>query len=412
MSARYEAFGVPGIPEIRPGDDLVEILATALEAAPPGDDAAPGGVLRDGDIVIVTSKIVSKAEGRVRTGIDRDEAIDAEAVRTISEWTTPRGRTRIVETRHGFVMAAAGVDASNVELGSVVLLPMDPDGSARALRDGLAKRFGARIGVVITDTAGRVWRNGVTDFAVGSAGIRAIDDLRGSTDAYGNDLGVTVVALADELAAASELVRAKLSGVPGAVVRGLPHLLLGPDEDDPGVAALIRPSAEDRFRLGTPEAMRAAVQARRTALSFTPAPVDPGVVRQAVAAAFSAPWPIDTPPWRFVLLESDGARRRLASALDGAGLLGTAPYVVVPCLVNGSDALLGLGAAVENLLIALGTERLASAWLFPDPALSAATAALDLPVGWTPIGAVAIGHAAEPAADHPPVDVATVTVTL
>ncbi|SEE24257.1 coenzyme F420-0:L-glutamate ligase [Jiangella alba] len=406
MSARYEAFGLPGIPEVRAGDDLVEVLATALEQAPPGD------ALRDGDIVVVTSKIVSKAEGRVATGLDRDDAIDAEAVRTVSEWTTPRGRTRIVETRHGFVMAAAGVDASNVEQGSVVLLPVDPDASARALRDGLAERYGVRVGVVVTDTAGRVWRNGVADFAVGSAGIRAVDDLRGSTDAYGNDLGVTVVALADELAAASELVRAKLSGVPVAVVRGLPHLLLEPGEDDRGIAALIRPSAEDRFRLGTPEAMRAAVTARRTASSFTSAQVDPAVVRQAVGAAFSAPWPIDTPPWRFVLLESDAARRRLASALDGAGLLGTAPYVVVPCLLDGSDALLGLGAAVENLLIALGAEGLASAWLFPDPALAAATSALDLPAGWTPIGAVAIGHAAEPSADHPPVDVATVTVTL
>lgn len=406
MSARYEAFGLPGIPEVRPGDDLVDVLATAFDAASPGD------ALRDGDIVVVTSKIVSKAEGRVETGVDRDAAIDAETVRTVSEWTTPRGRTRIVETRHGFVMAAAGVDASNVELGSIVLLPVDPDASARALRDGLAKRYGVHVGVVVTDTAGRVWRNGVTDFAVGSAGVRAVDDLRGSTDAYGNDLGVTVVALADELAAASELVRAKLAGMPVAVVRGLAHLLLAPGEDDPGIAALIRPSAEDRFRLGTPEAMRAAVQARRTASSFTPAPVDPGVVRQAVAAAFSAPWPIDTPPWRFVLLESAAARRRLASALDGAGLLGAAPYVVVPCLVDGSDALLGLGAAVENLLIALGSEGLASAWLFPDPALAAATAALDLPAGWTPIGAVAIGHAAEPAADHPPVDVATVTVAL
>lgn len=406
MSTRYEAFGLPGIPEVRPGDDLVDVLATALESAPPGD------ALRDGDIVVVTSKIVSKAEGRIVAGIDRDAAIDAEAVRTISEWTTPRGRTRIVETRHGFVMAAAGVDASNVELGSIVLLPVDPDGSARRLRDGLAARFGVRVGVVVTDTAGRVWRNGVTDFAVGSAGIRAVDDLRGTVDPYGNDLGVTVVALADELAAASELVRAKLSGMPVAVVRGLPHLLLEPGEDDGGIAALIRSSAEDRFRLGTPEAMRSAVLARRTASSFTSAAVDGAVVRQAVAAAFSAPWPVDTPPWRFVLLESDGARRRLTSALDGAGMLRTAPYVVIPCLVDGSDALLGLGAAVENLLIALGAEGLASAWLFPDPALSAATAELDLPAGWTPIGAVAIGHAAEPAADHPPVDVATVTVTL
>src|SRR5690606_25081597 len=138
--------GVPGMPEVRPGDDLVGLLAAGL---------ADGAIhLADGDIVVVTSKIVSKAEGRVRAGVDREEAIDAESVRTVAEWTTPNGRTRIAETRHGFVMAAAGVDASSVEPGSVVLLPLDPDASARALREGLRQRFGAQVGVVVTDTAG------------------------------------------------------------------------------------------------------------------------------------------------------------------------------------------------------------------------------------------------------------------
>ncbi|TDE15935.1 coenzyme F420-0:L-glutamate ligase [Jiangella asiatica] len=405
MSDRFEVFGLAGIPEIRPGDDLVDVLATALSAT-------SGRALADGDIVVVTSKIVSKAEGRILTGVDRDDAIDAETVRVISEWTTPRGRTRIVETRHGFVMAAAGVDASNVSPGSVVLLPVDPDASAARLRDGLRDRFGVRVGVVVTDTAGRVWRNGVTDFAVGSAGIRAVDDLRGTVDPYGNDLGVTVVAVADELAAASELVRTKLSGIPVAVVRGLAHLLLDDTDDDPGVAALVRPSAEDRFRLGTPEAIRQAVLARRTAAEFAPKSVDPTVLRQAVATALAAPWPGDGPPWRFALLESAAARRRLVEALDGSPLLRSAPYIVVPCLVDGSDSLLGLGAAVQNLLIALGAEGLAAVWLFPDPALAAATAQLDLPAGWTPIGAVAVGHAAEPAAASPAPDVDTVLAIL
>lgn len=426
MSDRFEVFGLPGIPEVRPGDDLVELLATASGSGPTASGSG-SAALADGDIVVVTSKIVSKAEGRIRAGTDRDDAIDDETVRVVSEWTTPHGRTRIAETRHGFVMAAAGVDASNVTPGSVVLLPVDPDASARRLRDGLRDRLGVRVGVVVTDTAGRVWRNGVTDFAVGSAGVRSVDDLRGSTDSYGNDLGVTVVAVVDELAAASELVRTKLSGVPVAVVRGLSHLLLDPSDDDRGAGALVRPSAEDRFRLGTPEAMREAVLARRTAAEFTPEPVDPATVRQAVTAALTAPRPdqpaardaepavsgaeppADGPPWRFALLESAAARHRLTGALNGSELLRSAPYVVVPCLLDGSDALLGLGATVQNLLIALGAEGLASVWLFPDPAPSAA--ALGLPAGWTPMGAVAIGHAAA-APLAPPAAVGDLTVTL
>ncbi|PSK91715.1 coenzyme F420-0 gamma-glutamyl ligase [Haloactinopolyspora alba] len=395
---RFEVVGLPGLPEVRPGDDLVDLLAPAVEAAP----------LADGDIVVVTSKIVSKAEGRVRTGVDRDEAIDAETVRTVSEWTTPRGRTSIAETRHGFVMAAAGVDASNVDPGTVVLLPEDPDASARALRDGLRRRFGVRVGVVVTDTAGRAWRNGVTDFAVGTAGVLAADDLRGSSDPYGNDLGVTVVAVADELAAASELVRGKLAGVPVALVRGLAHLVLDEDADDPGSTPLLRPMAEDRFRLGTPEAMRAAVTGRRTAQRFDDRPVDDELVRRAVRTASTAPAPDTEPVWRAVLVTSKAGCTALAEALDGAdaGVARDAPCYVVPCLVRADlDALVALGAAVEGLMVALSADGLASAWLFPTPALSAAAAALDLPPGWTPAGILAVGHAAEAGdAPHPSLD--------
>ena len=421
-ATRYQVDGIAGIPEVRSGDDLAEVVADAL--------AATGYDLADGDIVVVTSKIVSKAEGRVIPGADREAAIDAEAVRTVADWTTPNGRTRIVETRHGIVMAAAGVDASNVEPGLVVLLPEDPDASARRLRDGVRSRFGVRVGVVVTDTAGRPWREGVVDLAVGAAGILALDDLRGRTDAYGNDLGVTMVAVADEIAAATELVRTKLSGVPVAVVRGLGHLLLAADTGDPdaadpspadvgaadpGAAVLVRRAADDRFRLGTPEAMRAAVTTRRTVRAFTDAPVDPATVRRAVAAASSAPASGGGRPCGFVLASSAEARSAVAQALPGeaSAVVAAAPVVVVPCRTpGGSD--LAVGAAVENLLIALAADGLGAAWLFPpdavpmgSPAGHAADGlaeALRLPDGWMPRGAVAVGRPAGEGDPHPPTD--------
>jgi coenzyme F420-0:L-glutamate ligase/coenzyme F420-1:gamma-L-glutamate ligase len=416
MAAGFEVFGLPNIPDVQAGDDLIELFDPALSVTP----------LTDGDIVIVTSKIVSKAEGRVRAGLARDEAIDAEAVRTVSEWTTSDGRSRIVQTRHGFVMAAAGVDASNVAPGSVALLPVDPDASARRLRDGLAKRYGVRVGVVITDTAGRAWRNGVVDIAIGVAGVVVLDDLRGQTDPYGNRLDVTVVAVADELAAASELVRSKLSNVPVAVARGLPDLVLTPGEDDVAGAALIRPSAHDRFRLGTPEAIRHAVLARRTTAQFAPDPIEVGIIRQAISAALTAPAPGGQAAWGFVLVESGPARSALVEAINHdleadshlGGLLQSAPRIVIPCLrgdgaSRGDDhaAVLGLGAAVENMLVALGAEGIAATWLFPDAALTRAAARLDLPASWIPMGVLAIGRPVESAHEHPVHDVDDVTVS-
>lgn len=178
QGSSYEVWSLPGIPEVRPGDDLVELILAAA--------AAPGGRgLVDGDVLVVTSKIVSKAEGRIVQADDREAAIDAETVRVVAR----RGAARIVESRHGFVMAAAGVDASNTPKGTVLLLPEDPDAAARQVRDGVRKALGLTVGVVVTDTFGRPWREGQTDVAIGAAGVRVLDDLRGSFDMYGNPLG-------------------------------------------------------------------------------------------------------------------------------------------------------------------------------------------------------------------------------
>ena len=182
-----------------------------------------------------------------------------------------RGPTSIVESRLGIVMAAAGVDASNVTPGHVVLLPEDPDASARALRQGVYDDLGRNVAVILTDTAGRAWRTGQTDLAVGAAGIEPLDHLAGMTDSYGNRLEVTAPAVADELAAAAELVTGKLGGRPISVVRGLAGRVLPPDEHGPGARALLRPRAEDMFALGAREAVVAAVRGRDGDCFGTPA---------------------------------------------------------------------------------------------------------------------------------------------
>jgi dehydro coenzyme F420 reductase / coenzyme F420-0:L-glutamate ligase / coenzyme F420-1:gamma-L-glutamate ligase len=428
-TAGFTVIPVSGIPDITRGDDLARLIA----------DAAPG--LGDGDILAVTSKIVSKAEGRVLRAADtpgdpgamREAAIDVETVRVVANL----GGTRIVETRHGLVLAAAGVDNSNSEPGTVVLLPEDPDASARGLRAALADRLGIQVGVIITDTLGRPWRIGQTDTAIGLAGLAPFLDHRGRTDPYGNPLEVTMPAVADELAAAADLAKGKLANTPVAIVRGLAHLVT--KEDGAGAAALVRPAAEDMFRFGS----RDVLFARRTVRYFAADPVDAAAVRRAAAAAFAAPAPHHSVPWRFVIAESAQARARLLDSMRDAWIadlrgdgfteeqitrriargepLRRAPLLIVPCLV--ADAahpypderrrraeremfLVSMGAGVQNLLVALAVEGLGSCWVSSSlfcPGV--AREALGLPGDWEPMGVVGVGHAAEPPPPRPPRDV-------
>lgn len=248
----FGVFAVDGIPEITAGDDLPAILGEAL-----------AGAVEDGDILVVTSKILSKAEGRQVAAVDREDAITAETVRVVASRAHPGGVTRIVENRLGLVLAAAGVDSSNTPDGTVLLLPEDPDASARALCAALRERLGVRLGVVISDTLGRPWRLGQTDVAIGAAGVHVVDDLRGQTDSGGRRLEATIVAVADELASAAELVKGKADRRPVAVVRGLGHLVTGLDA--PGARTIVRPSADDLFRSGSDEAWRAGFDAGREA---------------------------------------------------------------------------------------------------------------------------------------------------
>ncbi len=416
---RLTVTGVTGIPEIAEGADLAELIIGAAPA------------LADGDIVVVTSKIISKAEGRV-VRADRERAIDEETVRVVAR----RGPARIVQTRHGLVLAAAGVDDSNTLPGTVALLPEDPDGSARRLRKALRERAGATVGVIITDTMGRPWRIGQTDTAIGAAGLLPVRDHRGEADTFGRTLEVTLAAVADEIAAAADLVKGKTSGIPVAIVRGLADLVT--ESDGPGASALIRPAAEDMFRYGAAEVLTA----RRTVREFTDAPVDAAAVHRAIGAAITAPAPHHSTPWRFAVVESAAARTALLddmlaawiADLRGDGFTGEqiarrvrrgeplrrAPLIIVPCLVaEAAHAypderraaaeremfVVAIGAAVQNLLVALAVEGLGSCWVSSTMfCRQAAARALGLPPDWEPMGAVGVGHPAAPAPDRPPRD--------
>lgn len=416
-----------------PEDDLAAILCEHL-----ADLVWPDGStgITSGDVVVVTSKIVAKCEGRVIEAANRDAAIREQTVRVVAVKETPRGLTTIGQTRHGLVMAAAGVDASNTNPGTVVLLPEDPDASAASLRTALEQAFDVTIAVVITDTMGRPWRLGVADVAIGASGLRVLDDFTGRVDSYGNRLEMTVVAVADEIASAAELASAKLAGAPVSVVRGLDqHVVAGAG----GASALIRPLEEDLFSLGTREARiegaRGAATLRRTVRAFADRAVDPALVHEAIAAAITAPAPHGSEPWRFAVLERDDRRRHLLDAMrtrweadlratpgiDPASiparlargdLLRTAPCVVLPFVDLAAGAhdypdaarmaaerdmfTIAGGAAVSNLMVSLAANGLGSAWIgstifCPDIVREQ----LGLPMSVMPLGAIAIGWPAE-----------------
>jgi coenzyme F420-0:L-glutamate ligase/coenzyme F420-1:gamma-L-glutamate ligase len=334
---------VRGMGEVRPGADLASLIVAA----------APW--LEDGDVLVVTSKIVSKAEGRlVDVPLDgperaaaRDEILAAESARPVAR----RGHTRIVQTYHGFVMASAGVDASNVERTRLVLLPKDPDASARALRQALRERHGLDVAVVVSDTMGRPWRNGLTDVALGAAGIDGLLDYRGEIDPYGNELHLTQMAVIDELAAAGELVKGKTDGVPVAVVRG--YLAGVPDADGEGAAALVRPADQDLFSLGTAEARAAGLRAAAT-LPDDPWPAAGAGTEEAEAADLDAavvldPGAVD----RAVALASIGTDTTFRVLAGGDEVACSAARGDLPAAVR-------LGVDVQRLRAALAAEGLAT----------------------------------------------------
>ena len=229
-----EVFPIHGIPEVRQGDDLAAMIAAAEPA------------LQNGDVIVVTQKVVSKAEGamaRIDVADPRGHKalVEDESVRVVRR----RGDLIISETRHGFVCANAGVDLSNVDDGWAALLPDDSDRSARRIRDGLRAILGVEVGVIVSDTFGRPWRRGLTDVAIGCAGIKAVVDLRGTEDSRGRILQVTEVCVVDELAGAADLVMGKATGVAAAVVRGVDASWLGRGEVR---AEVVRPPQEDLFR--------------------------------------------------------------------------------------------------------------------------------------------------------------------
>ncbi|HVQ88726.1 MAG TPA: coenzyme F420-0:L-glutamate ligase [Actinomycetes bacterium] len=412
-----QVLPVEGLPEIAKGADLAELIASH------------GPDLVDGDIVVVTSKVVSKAEGRIVVGGTRSEHVRMETTRVVAE----RDDLSIVETRHGLVMAAAGVDTSNTSPGSYVLLPIAPDDSAHRLRTDLKQKLKVELGVIITDTVGRPWRVGQTDIAIGASGVSVSVDLAGTTDTHGTQLHVTQPAVADEIAGAANLVLGKASGCPVAVVRGLRHLVLS--DHGPGAGTLVRPPEEDLFRLGTGDVLRS----RRTIRRFLKQPVPDSVLERAVADAITAPAPHHTNPWRFVVVREPSTRVQLLDAMaqqwrvdprrDGleaaeidrrvrrGHLLREAPCLVVPCLVmQGSHTypderrttaersmfLVAMGAGVQNFLVSLAAQGLGSAWVSstmfcPD----VVRAELKLPAAWEPMGAVAVGYADGAAPDRP-----------
>ncbi|MCZ7439673.1 coenzyme F420-0:L-glutamate ligase [Micromonospora sp. WMMC241] len=360
---RLEILPVPGIGHVTEGDDLAALIA----------GAAPW--LRDGDVLVVTSKIVSKAEGRLvdvpadgpERLAERDRVLAGETARVVAT----RGATRIVQTHHGFVMASAGIDASNVDKTRLVLLPVDPDASARALRAALRDRFGLDVAVIVSDTMGRPWRNGLTDVALGVAGMPAIRDHRGEVDPYGNELHLTQMAVVDELAGAGELIKGKCDQVPVAVVRGY---LDATRDDEEGARTLVRDASLDLFSRGTAEARADGLRAAALLADGTgPTPADPAAVDRAIAAVAE----VVAPGTVFTHVTDQEVREGLAAnAPDWPATATGLVLGAAPAPVDRAD-LVRFGADLQRLRIALAAEGVAST-LLPPPAGTTASAMLAL----------------------------------
>ncbi len=405
MTATLLVVPLAGLPEVRPGDDLARLLLDAVGAA--------GLELADGDVLAVTSKVVAKAEGRLvplpadpaeRERVHRD-AVAAETVRVVAR----RDRLVIAETRQGLVGANALVDASNAGGDALVLLPRDPDAAAARLRAAIEALDGHEVAVVITDTLGRPWRLGQTDVAVGLAGMGALEDWRGRPDADGRLLEVTEVAVADEVAAAADLVKGKASRVPAALLRGVPR-----PKGDGKARDLVRPPAEDLFRTaGTAEDLLAFLEAPAPPAGFLPDPVEQVAWRRAAAAVAAVALPGGA-RLRVVEAATAAARAGLLAAVAAAGgvspaLLAGAPLLLVPCLAPSgragsreASAAAGLelaaGGALATMLLGLHAQSLQAVFVPAGRhAQDELAAALALAAGWRPLGALAAGHA-DPAA--------------
>ncbi|MFT4201159.1 coenzyme F420-0:L-glutamate ligase [Gordonia sp. (in: high G+C Gram-positive bacteria)] len=442
---RIEVIPLPGLPEFTPGMD---VAAAILDAAD----------LRDGDVVVITSKVFSKTEGRMvdapQDPQERDalrrRLVDEESVRVVAR----KNRTLITENAYGLIQAAAGVDGSNVAADQLALLPLDPDASAARARAAFAAA-GHDVAVIVTDTMGRAWRTGQTDVAIGASGLAVSHAYEGSRDAHGNELIVTDIAVADEIAAAADLAKGKLDGIAAAIVRGLRIT-----DDGSRAADLVRPGDEDLFRLGTDFAIaqgrREAVLTRRSVRTFAPGPVDADEMRAALAEALTAPAPHHTHPVRFVWLRDPARRTALLDAMGQAWrtdlrgdektpesivkrvrrgqILYDAPEVVIPFLVpdgahtypderrNAAEHTMftvATGAAVGMLLVALSAREIGSCWIGSTifaPAVVREQLGLD--EHWEPLGAIAIGYLPDRPEDgsnvplRPPADSAGLVVEL
>ena len=436
--APIEIYPVTGLGEFGHGSDIAgEIIGAAERSGGPG--------LRDGDVLVVTSKIFSKTEGRMvpaPTGAqERDQLrrklISEETVRILAR----RNATWITENRNGLVQAAAGVDGSNVARDQIALLPLDPDASAAGLRRRITELSGRTVAVIVTDTMGRAWRTGQTDVAIGAAGIAVSHGYDGSVDGNGNPLIVTDIAVADEIAAAADLAKGKLGGVPAAIVRGLRVI-----DDGTTARDLVRPVEDDLFRLGTEESIRQghieALRTRRSVRTFDSREVAAELLYEAFADALTAPAPHHTHPVRFVWLRDPARRTRLLTTMTArwradlesdsktpesidkrlarGQILYDAPEVVIPFLVaDGAHTYpdarrnacehtmftVAAGGAVNALLVALSARGIGSCWIGSTVfAADTVREVLELDGRWEPLGAVAIGYPTADAGLRPPAD--------